>query len=92
MTDTQLSFEASAVSKLPFVTYVDTSGHDKTITVELIPPITQFLPESHWAIKFQRDEFTVVNVIKAYKEFVVDHLSDALTLAEQLLRESIYEY
>ena len=87
MTKAQLAREITAVEKLSFVLYVDKSDKE-VIVVNLIPPITQFLPETHGGINFHRDEFTVNVVMKAYKQYVVDHIAEALTLAEQLLRDT----
>ncbi|QJW88014.1 hypothetical protein HNV11_00810 [Spirosoma taeanense] len=81
----QLLREIAAVQRLPFVTHVASSSLDKFVTVHLAPPIIQYLPESHWFIKLHKKDFTVANVQSAYKQQVIDHLTAALALAEQLM-------
>lgn len=89
MNNTLLSEEIAIVEKLPFVSHIAKGTERGVLVVNLIPPIVYYLPQNHWAIEIPEGEFTANNVLKIYRIQVIDHLNEALDLAEQLLKEAV---
>lgn len=84
MTDAELAHVINTVKALSFVSSISFYDKERVVVVELVPRLAQYLPKERQSINFRRQDFSVANVIEAYKLLIIDYLREGSLLLEKI--------
>ncbi|QJW88015.1 hypothetical protein HNV11_00815 [Spirosoma taeanense] len=89
MDDLRLEQEIDTVTNLSFVYSVSWYQKENLVAVSLVPELCNYLPEERRAINFIENDFSVQNVLEAYKSLIVNFLTEAVYLTKGLQHDGV---